>query len=402
MRSPDARIALALAILTAAAYVAFGWGEETVYDYYGRLGAALLEGRWWLTERPSWLNELVACGPSAAPIPDRWCVVYPPLPAVLSVPFLASGSTAIAQGLMSQIAGGASAGPLYLGLRAYGAPRWVALAGIVLSAFGTTLLFTSVDGRSWYAAHAVAMLFGSVAFAAAARGGPPWLIGAAIGLAALARLPVAAATPALALLAARKAGVPYLPMLLRIIAAGAPFAAVYLAYDLLRWGSLTDTGYVRLTEGDVFFSHGLFSPAYLPRHFQAIFLEPPDIVEGVPWFLRPRFIGMALFLTTPAFLWVFAALRLVRREAAVTATALAAALALLPDVFHGTVGFQQFGYRFSIDAQPFLVALACGGDAAFTGVWRRRPSILFLLAVAVSVAVNVYAAIAILRFGYWQ
>jgi hypothetical protein len=191
-------------------------------------------------------------------------------------------------------------------------------------------------------------------------------------------------------------------MLFRIAVAGLPFAAVYLAYDLMRWGSLTDTGYVRLTEGDVFFSHGLFSLSYLPRHFEAIFLEPPDIVEGSPWFLRPRFIGMALFLTTPAFLWAFAALRSVRRDAAVAATALAAVLALLPDVFHGTVGFQQFGYRFSIDAQPFLVALACSGDAAFTGVWRRKSSVLFLLAVAVSVAVNVYAVIAILRFGYWQ
>jgi hypothetical protein len=402
VRSLDGRIALALAVLVALAYVAFGWGEETAYDYYGRLASALLEGRWWLTERPPWLNELVACGPSGSPIADRWCVVYPPLPAVLSVPFLVTGSTALAQGLMSQIAGGASAGPLYLGLRAFGAPRWVALAGVVLSAFGTTLLFTSADGRSWYAAHAVAMLFGSVAFAAAARGGPPWLIGVAIGLAALARLPVAAATPALALLASRKAGVPYLPMLLRIVAAGVPFAAVYLAYDLMRWGSLTDTGYVRLTEGDVFFSQGLMSPSYLPRHIEAIFLEPPDIVEGTPWLLRPRTIGMGLFFTTPAFLWIFAGLRAVRRDAAVAATAIAAALALLPDVFHGTWGFAQFGYRFSIDAQPFLVALACTGAAAFTGVWRRRPSALFLVAVAASIAVNVYAAIAILRFGYWQ
>ena len=36
--------------------------------------------------------------------------------------------------------------------------------------------------------------------------------------------------------------------------------------------------------------------------------------------------------------------------AVVAATAAAALLALLPDLFHGTVGFQQFGYRFSIDA----------------------------------------------------
>jgi hypothetical protein len=111
---------------------------------------------------------------------------------------------------------------------------------------------------------------------------------------------------------------------------------------------------------------------------------------------------MSLFLTTPAFLWVFIALREVRRDVVVGATALAALLALLPDLFHGTVGFQQFGYRFSIDAQPFLVALALSGDGLVRGAWRRRPTILFIAAILLSVLVNVYATIAITRFGYWQ
>jgi hypothetical protein len=396
MRHIDVRIAAGIGILGAAAYLAFGWGTETVYDYYGRLAQAFTVGRWWLPDAPPWLNELVSCGPG------RWCVAYPPLPAALTIPFLPLGSTALAQSVMARVAGGASAGALYLGLRAYGAPRWVALAGTAASALGTTLLFSSVDGRSWYAAHAVAMLFGSVAFWLAARGGPGWAVGAAIGLAALARLPFAAATPALALLASRRAGTPYVTALRQIVLGGVPLAVVYLGYNVVRWGSVFDLGYVRLTEGDVFFSHGLFSPLYLARHLYAIFLEPPDLVEGTPWFLRPHWVGMSLFLTTPVFLWAFAGLREVRRSTAVAATALAALLALIPDVFHGTIGFQQFGYRFSIDAQPFLVALAVTGDAVAGGVWRRRPSALFLVALVIAVLVNVYAAIAIVRFGYWQ
>jgi hypothetical protein len=95
-------------------------------------------------------------------------------------------------------------------------------------------------------------------------------------------------------------------------------------------------------------------------------------------------------------------MREVRRSAVVAATAIAALLALIPDVFHGTIGFQQFGYRFSLDAQPFLVALALTGDSVAGGVWRRRPSALFVVAVALAVVINVYAAIAIIRFGYWQ
>ncbi|HLZ47219.1 MAG TPA: hypothetical protein VKR80_01055 [Candidatus Limnocylindria bacterium] len=388
-------IAVVLGCIAVSGYVIAGWGAPTVYDYYGRLAEAFVHGRYWLTEDPSWLNELLSCGDG------RWCVAYPPLPAILAVPLVWLG-TATAQNVVSQVAGGASAAFLYLALRAYGAPRAVAVTGTLLSAFGTTLLFTSADGRSWYAAHAVAMLFTSVAFYLAARGGPAWGVGAAVGLAALARLPVAAATPALALLVARRAGTPFRGALVRVVLGGLPLLAIYVAYNVLRWGTITDAGYARLTEGDFFFDHGLFSLAYLPRHLYAIVMEPPDFVPNVWYFLRPRFVGMSLFLVTPAFLFVFAGLQDVRRSVAVLCTALAAGLALLPDVTHGTVGFAQFGYRFSIDAQPFLIALALGGDALRGGVWRSRPSVLFLVACALAVVMNVYATVAIIRYGYWQ
>jgi hypothetical protein len=388
-------VAVSLGGLVVVGYVIAGWGAPTVYDYYGRLADAFVHGRYWLLEDPPWLNELLSCGDG------KWCVAYPPLPALLSIPLLAFG-TATAQDLVSQICGGASAGVLYLALRAYGAPRSIAITGALLSAFGTTLLFTSADGRSWYAAHAVAMLFTTIAFLIAARGGPAWGVGAAIGLAALARLPVAAAAPALALLVARRGDIPFGRALLRVVAGGLPFLLVYVGYDVLRWGTVTDAGYARLTEGDFFFDHGLFSLAYLPRHLYAILMEPPDLVPNVWYFLRPRFVGMSLFLVTPALLFVFAGLQDVRRSIAVAATALAAGLALLPDVTHGTVGFAQLGYRFSIDAQPFLIALALGGDALRNGVWRSRPSILFLIACAIAVVFNVYATIAIIRYGYWQ
>ena len=396
MTVSDRAAAIWIGAIAAAIYVAAGIGLATDYDYFGRLAEAFLHGRWWLTEAPPWLNELLSCGDG------RFCVVYPPLPAILSLPLIPFFPTAVAQVVASRIAGGASAGVLYYGLRAYGAPRTYALAGALLSAFGTTLFFSSVDGRAWFAGHSASMLFLALAFAVAARGGNAIGVGALVGLAALARLPVALAAPALALLCARRGGATYGRSLAGVIAGGAPFAIVYVGYNILRWGTPLDEGYARLTEGDVFFNHGLFSPLYLLRHLKAIFLEPPDLVPGTPFFLRPHFIGMSLFLTTPAFLWIFLALREVRRDVAVAATAAAGLLALLPDLFHGTVGFQQFGYRFSIDAQPFLVGLALAGDGLFRGNWRRRPTIIFVVVIVLSLAVNIYATIAITRFGYWQ
>lgn len=395
-RTTDRGIAIALALIAALGYVALGWSLQTDFDYYGRLALALLDGRWWLTDAPPWLNELIPCGEG------RFCLAYPPLPALLALPLALLAGPALAQSLMSQLAGGASAGVLFLALRAFGAPRLVAVAGAALSALGTTLLFSSVDGRAWYAAHAVAMLFTSLALLLAARGERGWLVGAAIGLAALARLPVAAAFPALALLAARRAGKPYPGTLRDVVIGGAPFAALYLGYNLLRWGTPLDAGYGLLTVDDHFFRHGLFSPLYLPRHLYAIFVESPDFVDGDWAFLRFRIVGMSLFLTTPAFLWIFGGLRHLRRDAALGPIALAAGLALLPDVLHGTVGFAQFGYRFSLDAQPFLVALALAGDARGPGAWRARPSLLFLIACVLAVLLNIYATISITRFGNWQ
>ena len=396
MTVSDRAAAIWIGLIAAAIYVAAGIGLTTDYDYYGRLAEAILQGRWWVTEAPPWLNELLPCGDG------RYCVPYPPLPAILSLPFVPFFPTAVAQVVASRIAGGASAGLLYYGLRAYGAPRSYALAGALLSAFGTTLFFSSVDGRAWYAAHSASMLFLAGAFAVGARGGSALLVGALIGISALARLPVALAAPALALLCARRAGVPYGRSLAGVIAGGLPFAIIYLGYNVLRWGTPFDDGYTRLIEGDVFFNHGLFSPLYLLRQLHAIFLEPPDLIPDTPFFLRPHFNGMSLFLTTPAFLWIFLALREVRRNVAVAATAAAGLLALMPDLFHATWGFQQFGYRFSIDAQPFLVALALSGDGLYRGAWRRWPTVFLIVAIVLSLAVNIYATIAITRFEYWQ
>jgi hypothetical protein len=392
----ERNLAIALGAGACVVYLIAGFGVLTDYDYYGRLAQAILGGRWWLDEAPEWLNELLPCGDG------RWCVAYPPLPAIATIPLAAFLDTALAQVLVSRLAAGISAGVLYLALRAFGAPRVVAITGTVLSALGTTLFFSSVDGRAWFDAHAIAMPFLCAAFLFAARGERPVLVGAMIGLATLSRLPIVAATPALALLLAHRGGIPWTRSLAGIVIGGVPFGLVYVAYNVLRWGSPFDEGYAMLAVGDVYFSRGVFNLFYLPRHFVAIFLEPPGFNENSPWFLVPGIKGQSLFFTTPAFLWLFAGLRSVRRDRVILYTGLAALLALIPDVLHGTVGFAQFGYRFSLDAQPFLIALALAGDAKTDAGWRARPSRLFVVATIVSIVINLYATIAITRFGYWQ
>src|SRR2546429_9940176 len=116
MAVSDRAVAIWIAVIAAAIYVAAGVGLATDYDYYGRLADAFLHGRWWLTEAPPWLNELLPCGEG------RFCVVYPPLPATLSLPFVPFFPPAGAQVAASRVAGAATAGFLYYGLPRSGPP----------------------------------------------------------------------------------------------------------------------------------------------------------------------------------------------------------------------------------------------------------------------------------------
>ena len=103
----DRNIAISLGAVACVVYLVAGFGLLTDYDYYGRLAQAFLEGRWWLTEAPPWLNELLSCGDG------RWCVAYPPLPAVLAMPLAIFLPSALAQVLVSRLAAGIAAGILY-------------------------------------------------------------------------------------------------------------------------------------------------------------------------------------------------------------------------------------------------------------------------------------------------
>src|SRR5207248_11259312 len=130
-----------------------------------------------------------------------------------------------------------------LALRALTVPRALATWCAVLSAFGTTLLFTSVDGRSWFAAHATAVFFTSLGFYLAATRRPAFFVGACIGAAALGRTAEGLAVPGLFLLLVGGATSPKRDMLRTALLLGAgvaPFALIQAGYDLLRWGNPLD------------------------------------------------------------------------------------------------------------------------------------------------------------------
>jgi hypothetical protein len=89
---------------------------------------------------------------------------------------------------------------------------------------------------------------------------------------------------------------------------------------------------------------------------------------------------MSLFLTTPAFLYLFFA----RRVTALTIGAwISTALLLLPLITYYNPGWHQFGYRFSLDFTiPLLVWLVAG--------LKGKPAWILKSLIVLSVLINAW------------
>ena len=390
----DAAVAALLGALALAIYLVSAIGSRTEYDYFGRLAHAFTRGEYWIDDAPRHLDELVRG------VGGHSYNVVPPLVPLLLVPLVPFGPPRTIQTFGSTVIGALAIVPLYLALRALGAPRGVAVWSALLSSFGTTLWVSAVDGRSWFAADAAGVLFGALALLLAAAGRSPALLGAALGLAALARPPIVLAAPALLLLArSRRGDRPFLQDALLLLAGLAPFGLVEAGYNLLRWGTPLEVGYALQAASLPGASRGLVSLSYLPRHLYVVFFEGPAFVDNDPFFLRAHANGMSMFIATPAYLWLARAGELWRSSRDLRLLAAASALVLLPNLFWVSAGYDQYGYRRSMDAQPFLIAilaLVATGGAARPGV----PSVLFRAAAIASIVITLYFLVQLRVHGF--
>ncbi len=389
----DTRIAALLGAVALPLYVAPAIGDPTVFDYFGRLAVAITFGRVWLDGAPPQLYELVEVG-------GHLYHEVPPLIALLLVPFTAFGSPAQIQTVASAIIGALSAVPMYLSLRALGIPRALSVWCTVLSVFGTTLWISAVDGRSWFAADAAAVLFGSTALWLAASGRSYLLVGAALGVGVLARTPLVLAAPGLLLLA-RRDGEPFRDLVQRsalLVAGGLPFALIQAGYNVLRFGDPLQMGYGIRPDPNL--SRGIFSVDFIPRHIYAIFFEPPFFADEPPFYFRARSFGMGLLTSTPALLWLAKTVTEARHARHVGPLALSAILVFVPNLLFVTTGYEQYGYRRVLDAQAFLIPLLAYGAGWTRAGWKDAGSTLFRVAVVISVCVTLYFLVEIRLFDF--
>jgi hypothetical protein len=140
------------------------------------------------------------------------------------------------------------------------------------------------------------------------------------------------------------------------------FVAANMAYNWVRFESVSNVAYNQIPGvlAEPWYSKGIFHPSYLASSLYVMLLQPPVLIDRFPY-LVPSLFGMSILLATPALFLTFQApLRCWRTWFLVAASG----ACLLPGLLHGWPGGDQFGYRFSLDAIPFIMALMarCSGS----------------------------------------
>ncbi|HDS45513.1 MAG TPA: hypothetical protein ENN68_05405 [Methanomicrobia archaeon] len=367
-----------------------GEGHPSHFDYYVRLSDAFLHGRLYLLDPPSWLNELV-------PYDGRYYVVYPPLPAVLMMPLVALVGTGLNQTLVSIFIGSLSVvlacvvARDVLGKDQKGAaPIWAA----VLFGFGTIFWYLTSVGSAWYLAHVTAVFFLFLAIHEALTKRRPFVTGLLVGASYWCRLPTILTLAFFAVLIGltyRRDSAQMPGQILKLVAGASVFVGLNMLYNYVRFGTPFDVGYWLIpgVVDEPWFNQGLFSLSYIHCNLETIFFARPVFTSEPPYVLPP-WTGMAIWVTTPAFIY---ALRSKRTEALTWASWLAI-LAVASVLFtRGCTGW-GFGYRYAMDFYPFLFLLTVKGMGEQLR-WHHRALILL------SVLVNVWGVIWVNKFGWW-
>ncbi|HBN07713.1 MAG TPA: hypothetical protein DD435_03360 [Cyanobacteria bacterium UBA8530] len=318
---------------------------------------AFFHGRLNVLDHPSWLNELV-------PFQGKFFVVYPPMPAVILMPFMLLWGKGMNQALVSVILGALSVYLIYFLLYNLGFSLIKRIFFSLFFAFGTIFWYSAQNGTSWHFAQICATTFMLFAILESQEGKRPWLMGFYLGCAALSRLPTLLAFPFFLFVLFQekkknKENNENIALLIAWLQFGAVlslFMGLYLLYNFLRFGSAFNTGY-SLIPGlmqEYQYRYGFMSIHSIGRNLYALFLKSPNFVESLPYLQASKLGGLSILLTTPLFLW---AIRARGRDALTLGCWLAVALISVPILIHSDPGGEQFGYRYAQDFYPFLFLL---------------------------------------------
>ncbi len=381
-------------------------------SHFERLAAAFMQGSLSFGLRPEDLGQLRVSEliPIAPPIggadaasgdgespgaqdarPRAYCG-YPPLPALVMIPFMLLLGEVARVATVTRLISAMNAVLLDSCLRGlhqrFGlgpATSGARLALVAAFAAGTAMWHNADVGGDWHLAHAVALTAMLAALREFTRCGRAGVIGVFIAAALLTR-PTAALTGAMfvwPMLRERQ----WRRLLMLVVAPGGAVALLG-AYNAARFGNPFDFGYDRMFLAGLgralIDRFGQFHPVFLRRNFFWFFLAPPFPAE--PWqapYIGFSPFGMSLFVASPMLLYALHSLRRHRSNPVVASAVIGAALCLAPLLLYYNTGYWQFGHRFSMDYMMPLLVLAAAGVGL-------RPARAAYALMAVSVAIHAW------------
>jgi hypothetical protein len=431
---PTVAIGLAIAALLLVVYVVSNPDRTSYYDHFVWQAEAFLDGRaairYPVHDQPGirgndlFQDVIPTLGPNGEA--GQYALLpFPPLPAVVLMPFVAIWGLATNAQLVAAVLGALDVAIAFWVLGRLRIDRRVRIASTLFLGLGTVLWYAAELGTTWYLAHVVAVGLTLLAIGVALSGDPtaaagepdadarpatsrrPRLVldpgqvlaGLLFGLACTARLTVVFGAPFFLFVGGgggrlRRGASALVGMAIPV--------GLLAAYTYATTGHLMNPGYDILYRVETLFYPGLGyhadwaieDPRYLVQNLPLLIAGPPSILPpcdgGVARGLfdpacpvvAPRDVGMGLFLTSPAWLVAFASLRWFGRDRLVTGAAIAVLLIAVVDLMHFSQGWVQFGYRFSNDYAPFgLLLLALALDAG------RRLRRLGYVLIGMSIAI---------------
>lgn len=377
-----------LFIITFLVYSISSRGEGAQWNHFIYLADSFLHGHLYiqniLTELAIWDNH--------------YFVVYPPMPAILLMPFVALFGINFYQPILSILLGAINVSLAYIVIfKLFKRVRlsfWIS----ILYAFGTIQWYHAEIGSSWYLAHIVALFFLWLTLLEIVTKQRLFLIGLFISGAYLARLPTILSV-IFVLIYLHQKFFQYNDKRLTLnfrnifllslgVALGILFNAIY---NYLRFGTVFDIGYSLLPIfNEPWYRYGLFNIGYIPAHLKEVFTALPVFSNQFPYII-PSVRVMALWFVMPAFFLVFCT----SFKTKLSISSLIAIIVIsLPGLAHGNNGSTQFGYRFALDFMPYLILLTASGLQNQFKWWAK-------LLIILSILINLWGVIMISFLNKW-
>lgn len=380
-------VAILLCVITVAVYMFAPHGDGKHWNYFTLLADAFLHGRLHVLENPPWLNELALWQ-------GRYYVVFPPMPAILLLPFVALFGSSFQQPILSILLAAANVSLAYLVFWNIFKKKDVSIWMAILYGFGTIQWYHAEVGSAWYFAHIVALFFLWLALHEVTTKARLFLVGFWIGCAMLARLPTVFAVFFVLVYCYQRfidGRQIHLKSFFLLGLGILPALITNFLYNYLRFGTISDKAYMLLPVFDEpWYKYGLLDVRYIPIHLKEIFTALPRFQPDWP-FVIPSVFAMAIWFTTPAFFLILFA----RFKSKLALASLAGLVGVaLPSLMHGGNGFTQFGYRHTLDYMPFLLLLTASG-------MRGRVRWWMIVLIVLSILVNFWGVMMLSFFQIW-